>query len=181
VDDAVSKAILSVSSQTCLVINDASMEVNAADTATVLADKISLLGGLAFHITCTTQGDSADATIMLGRYYSDLSTVHVYKGSGAELQDITSQVGLSNQTVDGSLKTIIHYTLVDGGVFDEDNTVNGTIVDPIYIGVTNQESSNGSDSSGTLADTGTDSWGIVSIALVIMISGVTVAMRRLFV
>jgi hypothetical protein len=52
------------------------------------------------------------------------------------------------------MKTVITYDLLDGGELDEDNTANGTLVDPIYVGVV--------DGAGLLADTGMNIWTVVA-------------------
>ena len=77
-------------------------------------------------------------TITLGEHYPDTSQLRVYKtdtDNSTNLIDITNQVSMSNQQVNGTPKTIVSYSLTDGGNFDEDKTQNGTIVDPIYFGL----------------------------------------------
>ena len=114
---------------------------------------ITLLGGLDFTLQCTT-GATTTVTYTLGSQ-TDVGTLHVYKNIAGTLTDITSRVTIHNQ----NNVTVISYALTDGAELDEDGTANGTIVDPIYIGLA---------SSSTLANTGQNSWAIAIVGLVIV-------------
>ncbi|MFZ1258820.1 MAG: hypothetical protein WAQ25_05130, partial [Candidatus Saccharimonas sp.] len=59
----------------------------------------------------------------------------------------------------------VDYTLVDGGAYDEDHTVNGTIIDPVYFGVVQS-------SSGSLASTGASVWMQLGAVVVLVIGGI---------
>ncbi|MFZ1258690.1 MAG: choice-of-anchor U domain-containing protein, partial [Candidatus Saccharimonas sp.] len=65
----------------------------------------------------------------------------------------------------------VDYTLVDGGAYDEDHTVNGTIIDPVYFGVVQS-------SSGSLASTGASLHVFTMVAVVTLFVGIgTLGMR----
>ena len=78
--------------------------------------------------------------------------------------------------------TTISYTLQDGQDFDEDELANGTIVDPLYIGVeANTLASPATDvAGGTLASTGTNILVAVAVAVGLVATAVIVlvATRR---
>ena len=88
-------------------------------------------------MSCVANGGSADATVALNAYYADTTKVRVYKTTTTpkELVDVTNQVVIKNEVINGKMVTAISYTLQDGQDFDEDKLANGTIVDPLYIGV----------------------------------------------
>ena len=153
--NTVAHAVLAVTSSTCYTLENGSPQLYSPVGVTA-PGSINLLGGLGFALNCTSSGGSADATITLGTYVSDLTKLRVYKKSASSsvLTDITNQVTLANTTdTNHNPITTLSYTLVDGGAFDEDATANGTIVDPIYFGTTTTSTGTGS-STATLAPTG---------------------------
>jgi photosystem II stability/assembly factor-like uncharacterized protein len=134
-DPAVTAATLSITSSTCYEFDTDSLAAHSP-TGPTSPQGVTLLGGLSFDISCATTGGNAPLTLTLGSHYADTSTLRVYKHNTStnQLEDITSQVTISN-TTGPDPRTTISYTLTDGGDFDEDGTANGTIVDPIYIGL----------------------------------------------
>ena len=124
---------------------------------------ITMLGGLGFTLDCTTAATTT-VSLTLGSQ-ANPDTLRVYKDIAGTLTDITSQVTFT--TNNG--KTVLTYTLTDGGAFDEDDTANGTIVDPIYIGVAG---------SGELASTGINATMVVAVGVVTLAAGIAFAMRR---
>ena len=71
--------------------------------------------------------------------------------------------------------TTISYTLQDGQDFDEDELANGTIVDPLYIGV--EANTPASPAGGSLASTGTNilvavaaAAGLVATAVIVLVA-----------
>jgi len=154
----IANAKLTVTSSTCYTIDITSVVALSASGLTAPESNISLLGGIGYSLTCASPGGSANVTITLGTYYSDLSKLRVYKKSvnAATLTDVTDRVLLTNTNDSNSNPiTTISYTLVDGGDFDEDGTANGTIVDPLYVGVVT------SSNTSTLSSTGQNFQGIV--------------------
>lgn len=59
--------------------------------------------------------------------------IHKVNTSLEQSSDITGQVTIENITLGGAQTTTLSYSLVDGGELDEDDTVNGVIVDPVAI------------------------------------------------
>jgi len=164
---AISQSALSVNSDTCYTINESSVEALGNVGVTSPEANVSIIGGLAFDVTCVTAGGSAGVTITLGAHYPDLSKVRVYKTAGpGALTDITGSITLSNPTVSGSTNTTITYTLADGGSLDEDGVANSTIVDPIYIGILGDAATSPTiaNSGGALAATGTNLWALIGAA-----------------
>ena len=133
---------------------------------------VSIAGGVSFDVTCISPGGTADISFTLGEHYPDLSQVRIYQSNGSGgLTDITSLVTLSNQTVGGVPKTIVSYTAVDGGVFDEDGVANGTIaIDSLYVGMVNGISTN-------LSNTGTNMRLVALSAIVLLAAGVATALK----
>jgi hypothetical protein len=97
--------------------------------------------------------------------------MRIYKEASGTLTDITHQVTLANTNG----KTVLSYEITDGGSLDEDSVANGTIVDPIYIGVIG-------DAGGSLANTGFNVYALFALAaahsLVQSQSGVKVLRRQ---
>ena len=166
-DPAIANAVLSVTSNTCYTINSASTKLFSASGVTAPAPNVTLLGGIAFGVSCTTAGGSADTTVRFGTYYPDLTKLRIYKQATAssELKDVTSQVTLANSSVDGQPVTTIRYTITDGGNFDEDDGANGSIADPIYVGIV------GAGSTGALAATGQSYLAVACLAGCLIMAG----------
>ena len=133
-DDTVKKAVINVTSEVCYAIDEPSVTTLGTSNVTAPTAGIKLLGGIQFSLNCTMAGGSANVALALGTQFGDISKLRAYKNTGASLTDITSQVTFINKVVGGATKTILTYSLVDGGSLDEDGVVNGAIIDPIYIG-----------------------------------------------
>lgn len=176
----VANAELSVISNSCYSIDQSNVTLLDASGVVAPSNNISIVGGIGYNLNCISQGGTANATVVLGSYFSDLSTLHIYKklSTSSVLQDITSKVGLTNtRDADGNPITVLDYTLIDGGIYDEDGVANGTIVDPVYIG-RGSVAAQSSSAAGTLADTGSDMWGIGFAAVTMIISSLMLIKRR---
>lgn len=99
----------------------------------------TILGGLQFILDRCPDGTSTHVNFTLGEMIDDPEQdVKVFKHHpdavtvDDQLEDITDLVAFS--TVNG--KTVLSYSLADGGELDEDGVVNGEISDPIYVGIT---------------------------------------------
>ena len=151
---ALAQAMLSIASESCYTIDNSSVRTLDINGLRGYEQSITLLGGIGFNVTCATSGDSTAVTITLAGHYPDTSRLRAYKQHGASsaLTDITNQVAFTNRAAGGSIKTVITYSLVDGGLLDEDADANGIIIDPIYIGMTQ----NGNTRVDGLAQTGID-------------------------
>ena len=147
IDTSIANASLSVASPNC-------HELSASSITTLGSNKIiepagvDILGGVSFSVNCTENGGETTVTLTLASQFAT-QNLRVYKttSNGVNAVDITNQVTIANQ----HNKTIISYTLVDGGALDEDGSANGIIVDPIFIGVLANSASAQTD---TLAATG---------------------------
>ena len=137
-NNALRNGILSVSSTSCYTLDDPSVETYAVNGITAPDQNVALIGGIAFRVTCITNGGTANVELLLDAHYADVTKLRVYKQldstPGAALTDITDQITFTTTTVDGATKTVINYALTDGGQLDEDGASDGSIVDPIYIG-----------------------------------------------
>lgn len=127
-------------------------------------------------MSCVANGGSADATVAMNAYYADTTKVRVYKTTTTpkELVDVTNQVVIKNEVINGKMVTTISYTLQDGQDFDEDKLANGTIVDPLYIGV--EANTPASPAGGSLASTGMNivvaiatAAGLVAAAVIVLV------------
>lgn len=128
-------------------------------------------------MSCVANGGNADATVALNAYYADTTKVRVYKTTTTpkELVDVTDQVVIKNEVINGKMVTTISYTLQDGQDFDEDELANGTIVDPLYIGV--EANTPASPAGGGLASTGMNivvaiatAAGLVAAAVIVLVA-----------
>lgn len=128
-------------------------------------------------MSCVANGGNADATVALNAYYADTTKVRVYKTTTTpkELVDVTDQVVIKNEVINGKMVTTISYTLQDGRDFDEDKLANGTIVDPLYIGV--EANTPASPAGGSLASTGMNivvaiatAAGLVATAVIVLVT-----------
>jgi len=153
-------------SPTTIQDNDNSNSNNQTNT---IPSDITLLGGLDFTLDHCQVGGATDIAYTLGQAIDDTTNLRVYKHNPAQtnpdlqIQDITNLVNF-NTSQDGY--TTITYNLTDGGELDQDGQVNGTIVDPIYIGVL--------EGGGTLADTGFNVYALFALAAALLTSAVAI-------
>ena len=192
VADPVKGATLGITSSECYSLNNANITTLSPSSVTAPAN-VTILGGIGYDVSCVVNGGSADATVALNAYYTDTTKVHVYKTTTTpkELVDVTDQVVIRNEVIHGKMVTTISYTLQDGQDFDEDKLANGTIVDPLYIGVeANTPASPATDveantpaspatgvAGGTLASTGMNivvaiatAAGLVATAVIVLVA-----------
>ena len=160
-----SDATLSVASYDCSDLQTPSVRLIESDGLKVAEANVTLLGGVGFSVDCTGAGKSADVSLALGTSHRDTSKLRAYKQSGANLVDITKQVTFTNKDVNGTMKTVVNYNLVDGGSLDEDGAANGTLVDPIFIGVVD---------GGSLANTGFNVYALFALAAALLTSAAAI-------
>lgn len=173
-NSAISNSTLSATSMQCYNFDQSTIRTLDSSGVSSPRSDISIVGGVEFTLDCTSPGGSADVSLLLGAHYADTSKVRVYKGSsgGSTLTDITSQVTISNQTVAGATRTVIAYSLIDGADLDEDGLVNGSIVDPLYVGVLAGTTPVDPESGqGELADTGSDAMLLLLMGAASMLVG----------
>lgn len=169
---AVSHATLSVTSSACYSIDKPTVKTLGIDGMSAPEPHVTLLGGIAFNVTCATTGGSTNATVSLGQTYADTSQLRVYKRDAATgvFEDITSHVRLTNT----ANATTVAYTLTDGGDYDEDGLANGTISDPIYFGVVAGATTT---VNSTLANTGMSVIVMTLAGVVTMVVGSIVTLK----
>ena len=187
-DNAVAKSIIAAKSLRCYDIVASSVKPLSADGITPTEARVKILGGLSFNINCTQASASSDITVSLASQY-DVSKVRVYKkdSAAANLQDITSQAVIKNETIAGKTVTTVSYKAVDGANNDDDHTANSVITDPVYFGVVNDPASPATPAgvasnpagitpkggkSGGLANTGASVWAIGGLAIVVIAGGI---------
>lgn len=187
-DNAVAKSIIAAKSLRCYDIVASSVKSLSADGITPTEARVKILGGLSFNINCTQVSASSDITVSLASQY-DVSKVRVYKkdSAAANLQDITSQAVIKNETIAGKTVTTVSYKAVDGANNDDDHTANSVITDPVYFGVVNDPASPATPAgaasnpagitpkggkSGGLANTGASVWAIGGLAIVVIAGGI---------
>lgn len=130
--DVVNKATIKSLSGTCKagVLNANSL----AGGLTAPEANVAIIGGISYKLSCEELGGDATVGIILGQYYSDLTSLRIYKQQDGKLVDITSQVNLRNE----NSQTKLTLTLIDGADYDEDGVENYEILDPLYIGIHRQ-------------------------------------------
>ena len=187
-DNAVAKSTIAAKSLRCYDIVTSSVKSLSADGITPTKARVKILGGLSFNINCTQVSASSDITVSLASQY-DVSKVRVYKkdSAAANLQDITSQAVIKNETIAGKAVTTVSYKVVDGANNDDDHTANSIITDPVYFGVVNDPASPAPPAgaasnpagitpkggkSGVLANTGASVWAIGDLAIVVIAGGI---------
>lgn len=180
--------VLSTSGDKCYNIKN-------AVAATQPQSKLSgygLIGSTNFAVNCdghaqSAVGYTAKITLELSRRYTpNKLKVIKYSTNGSNITDITSKVTFKTST-DGK-RTIIEYSVTDGGFGDLDNTANGVIVDPVavYESSSNAGSSANNNGSGVtasgrdgkpanatsrLSDTGESLYGYAIVAGILALSG----------
>ena len=164
------EASLSVSSYDCSDVKAPTVRLVEPDGLKVPEANVTLLGGVGFSIGCTSNGKSADVSLVLGTSYTNLNQLRAYKQTGAVLTDITNQVTFTNQDMNGTTKTVASYNLVDGGELDEDGLASGTLVDPIFIGAIN-------GAGGSLANTGFNIYLLFALAAALLTSAAAIWRR----
>lgn len=109
------------------------------------------VGFASFEATCITPGGSADIEWILDQAYNtaNWSLQKYLAASGAYVQ-IPGAI-FETRSIAGTPRTIVRFSIVDGGQFDADGTVNGRIVDPSGPGVSSSTSTAG---GATLPKTG---------------------------
>ena len=187
-DNSVAKSTIAAKSLRCYDIVASSVKPLSADGITPTEARVKILGGLSFNINCTQVSASSDITVSLASQY-DVSKVRVYKkdSAAANLQDITSQAVIKNETIAGKTVTTVSYKAVDGANNDDDHTANSVITDPVYFGVVNDPASPATPAgaasnpagitpkggkSGGLANTGASVWAIGGLAIVVIAGGI---------
>lgn len=164
--------------------------INVADETYAGEELFEFPLGLMSFVVRVSEGTSVDVTL---RYFTDMAAedfVPFKHGVNNELVEMLDAV-VTETTIDGDPVIQVTYTIVDGGAYDQDETVNGRIIDPIGLGqalpvqqvtTTTQGpiAGNGSGSnviaapnsaSGTLPSTGSNALDVIFYALTISALG----------
>ena len=86
-----------------------------------------------FNISCVTPGEVATITLYFYGDY-DINTLKVMKFNGSDYVNISDAI-ISVVTIGGESAVKVTYQITDGGIYDTDGLVNGSISDPIGIGL----------------------------------------------
>ena len=126
-------------SSACSTISSASLLSPAGFADSNVSLDATVLGGLDFSLKCNNTGKDARVSLALSQLTDNEKTLQtddlrVYKQTkDGKVTDITNQVQITDSMVDGENRTVLSYSLTDGGPLDDDGEVNGEIVDPIYL------------------------------------------------
>lgn len=179
---------LATSGDKCYNIKNAA----AAAQPQNMPSSYGLIGSVNFTINCDRHAQSAvgyttKVTLELPRRYAtDKLKAIKYNINTPSTNDITDQVAFKT-SADGK-RTVIEYSITDGGFGDADNTSNGVIDDPVAIyeqagsnpapanngggTAANGEAKNGQAAGGNrLSDTGVSFYGYIAGAAAIVIIG----------
>ena len=179
---------LATSGDKCYNIKNAA----AAAQPQNMPSSYGLIGSVNFTINCDRHAQSAvgyttKVTLELPRRYAtDKLKAIKYNINTSSTNDITDQVAFKT-SADGK-RTVIEYSITDGGFGDADNTSNGVIDDPVAIyeqagsnpapanngggTAANGEAKNGQAAGGNrLSDTGGNFYGYIAGAAAIAVIG----------
>lgn len=147
---------------------------DAGSTTTIpgAIDDTKLISAFAFTVNCSSNGATLQVEADLGKQLA-IDKLTVYKNqSDGSVKDVTSKVTITDRQVEGVTHTVITYSVIDGSVDDTDGTVNGVIVDPVYVmyaGATTEVTT--TTTTGELANTGTSTFFVACFALVLVLGG----------
>ena len=95
------------------------------------------VGLIAFTMNgCTNGGTATITATFTGSFDPSSTTIRKYNTSNNTYTTLTqsnSNLSLSTTTLNNQPALQVTYTITDGGALDQDNTVNGTIVDPVGL------------------------------------------------
>ncbi|MCA9344327.1 hypothetical protein KC946_00660 [Candidatus Saccharibacteria bacterium] len=159
---------LSVPTGTTLISSSAVSPTSIANDANMSYP----LGLVDFSMTVST---GSTQTIEL-TFVTDLTpsevTARKYDTTTEEFTDVPGAT-ITHTTLDSKPALLLTYQITDGGLLDQDNTANGTIVDPVGLATVSSTTT----LQGDLADTGINSVLINLLATTILIASL-VTIRR---
>jgi streptogramin lyase len=139
-------------------------------------------GAVNFTSGCVTPGQTMNAELIFYGTY-DLAQATLQKINGSTITEVTG-VTKSLVTIGGQPAIKFSYKVVDGGVNDQDGIVNGTIVDPVALGLPlSSPSASASPSPTTLIRTGgiTENFQTVFVGIIVAMlaaTGITWKMKN---
>ncbi len=95
---------------------------------------LSQVNMASFDLYCLTPGASVPVTIIYDKLYTGSLILRYYNPATSAYTTVPGAV-FGTKTVGGVSKTIVTYTITDGGPFDRDGAVNGIIQDPVGLAI----------------------------------------------
>jgi hypothetical protein len=86
-----------------------------------------------FTLYCPSAGSSVAVTIIYDKVYDTSNAVLRQYNPSTQTYKTISGANFGTTPIGSTQKTTVTYTLTDGGVYDQDGTANGVIVDPILL------------------------------------------------
>ena len=125
-----------------------SFESNPTVPASLSDKKIILAFG--FKSSCSVAGGNVGVKFDLGKSYASYTNLKVYKTQvDGTVKDITNQVNFTDSTIDGVPKTVLSFSVNDGGQGDIDGLANSKITDPVFVtDVTSTDNGGGTNEPG---------------------------------
>ncbi len=114
----------------CTLGNGAS--TNAQSTV-ANSNYVSLTNLAGFSVYCKNPHTSVAVTVIYDKQYSN-PQLHFYNTNTATYSTVSGAT-FATQTIGGTARTTVTYSLTDGGPLDLDGTANGIIIDPIGLSV----------------------------------------------
>lgn len=97
--------------------------------------QLQVITGFEFTSTCARGGKSATVSVDLGREVTNRNGLMVMKvRADGTVADITLSSTIDTRKSNGAPHTFVTYSVIDGATNDQDGVVNGTLVDPVFIG-----------------------------------------------
>lgn len=125
--------------------------------------------------TCAN-GFTAHITITYDKEYNDIKKILKFTGSTvneSQTDDISSLATIQTSTIGGKKVTTVSYDLSDGGPLDQDNSVNGAIVDPVGA------ASDQGQTFGALLNTGSPVRFNTSLGLIVILFALFLATKTI--
>lgn len=152
----------------CTLANALSSQVK--DVAAV--SQSSLTG---FTVYCPTSGTTVPVTVIYDRQYDTSKSVIRFYNSTTQVFSTISGTTFSTKVVGGTTKSTATYSLIDGGINDEDGTANGIIKDPVGLAVPISAPKTGSGNG----ENGTTALVALLVALSLSLFGLSACARKL--
>ncbi|MBP9852472.1 MAG: hypothetical protein QG629_332 [Patescibacteria group bacterium] len=96
---------------------------------------LQVIVGFEFASVCSRSGKSATVSVDLGREVTNRSALKVIKVQhDGTLMDITATATIDTRKTNNTSHTFVTYSVIDGGLNDQDGLVNATLADPVFIG-----------------------------------------------
>lgn len=128
----------------CTISNPAAIDAQSLKPDTGLMQQLSTM--TSFEAYCPTAGMSTQATIIFDKLYDTSKSVLRHYNQTTNTYRTVEGAVFSTRVIGGITKTIVTYTITDGGVLDTDGISNGVIKDPVGFAMLPSPPSTGSSS-----------------------------------